>query len=71
VPETILTALVLDRTCPGFLSGQEIIGSRASVEDMVLALARTTGTSLEDVRKMPLWQVLRYLKKLAKQTKNE
>jgi hypothetical protein len=71
VPEIILTALVLDRTCPGFLSGQEIISARESVEDMVLALARTTGTSLEDIRKMPLWQVLRYLKKLAKQTKNE
>jgi hypothetical protein len=48
------------------LSGQEIINTRANVENMMLALARTTGTSIEAVRKMPVWQIIRYLKMMAK-----
>ncbi len=66
VPEQILTALVLDRIAPGALSGQEIINTRANVENMMLALARTTGTSIEAIRKMPVWQIIRYLKMMAK-----
>lgn len=64
MPEKILTALALDRVAPGVLAGHEIAGARASIEAMMLALARSTGTSLEDVRKMPLWQIVRYLNKL-------
>lgn len=71
MPEKILTALAIDRVAPGVLSGQEIISSRTSIEDMVLVLARTTGTSLDAVRQMPLWQIIRYVKKLAKQTPND
>ena len=68
MPEKVLTALALDRVAPGVISGQEIISTRANVETMMFALARTTGTSLEAVRKMPVWQIIRYLKMMAKDT---
>tara|TARA_R110000824_G_scaffold73986_2_gene188355 strand:+ start:469 stop:675 length:207 start_codon:yes stop_codon:yes gene_type:complete len=62
----ILTALALERIAPGAMAGREIAQTRASIEEMMLALARATNTPLDSVRNMPLWQIIRYLKKMAK-----
>lgn len=62
----ILAALALDRIAPGAMAGREIAKARASIEDMMLALARATNTTLDSVRNMPLWQIIRYLRKMAK-----
>ncbi len=65
-PEMILTAVVLNKVCPGWLSGAGLLRSLSGIEFQMLGLARITSTPLNTVAAMPLWRVLRYIKKLAK-----
>lgn len=60
-----MTGLVLNRICPGWSSGWTLILEQNDIEKLLLTLSSQTHSSLAEVAAMPIWKIIRTLKKLA------